>query len=395
MANKKGSPEAGYRNILEKYRDEGRFRIIPQSIRKAKAIDLGSNDYLGLGRDFKETCDDFLSSSPFPQFTASASRLLSGNQDYHLQLESKLSELYNKESLLFNSGYHANTGLISSLAIPSTLFLCDKLVHASIVDGLAIGKAEYRRWRHNDIASLETLIGRHYDSFDRIIIVVESVYSMDGDIAPVEELIAIKDRYPGVMLYVDEAHAFGVFGEKGLGVAEEKNIIDKIDIIVGTFGKAAASFGAFAVMSPVMKEFFINNARSFIFSTAIPPVICAWTLFMISKIVEMKQQREHLKEISRYFRNRVSSITGVENISRSQIIPLNIGNNADTLRISQELRKYDIIAPAIRRPTVPPGGERIRFSLNAGLTKEDIENIAAIIEKIYNGTSNEDGIHNQ
>lgn len=377
------APEVGYCRILEGFRHENRFRVIPPAYDPRSVFDLGTNDYLGLGNRHDELREEFMTSFPDASFSSSASRLLSGNQKYHEALENLLSELYGKPVLLFNSGYHANTGTISALNIPSTLFLCDKLVHASIIDGLAIGNAEFRRWKHNDLKALESALERYAGSYERIIIVVESVYSMDGDIAPLPKLVEIKRKYPNVMLYVDEAHAFGVFGDRGLGFAEELGLINDIDILVGTLGKAAASSGAFVTVSPVIRDYLVNCARSFIFSTALPPVNCAWSLFIISRITKMNDERMHLRKISRRFRDRISAITGMRNVSDSQIIPFVIGNNRDTLEMSAKLRDEGIIAPAIRRPTVPPGGERIRFSLNAGLSEKDIDRIADIIAESF------------
>ena len=377
------SPEEGYCRILEGFRQENRFRVIPPAYDPRSVFDLGANDYLGLANRHDELRKEFMKSFPDASFSSSASRLLSSNQEYHDALENLLSELYGRPALLFNSGYHANTGAISALNIPSTLFLCDKLVHASIIDGLAIGNADFRRWKHNDLRLLEKALEMHAASYERVIIVVESVYSMDGDISPLPKLVELKKRYPNVMLYIDEAHAFGVFGKRGLGLAEELSLIKDIDILVGTLGKAAASSGAFVAVSPVIRDFLVNCARSFIFSTALPPVNCAWSLFIISRITEMKEERMHLRKISRRFRDRISAITGMPNVSDSQIIPFVIGNNRDTLEMSAKLRDQGIIAPAIRRPTVPPGGERIRFSLNAGLTGEDIDRIADIIAESF------------
>lgn len=375
------NPEAGYSRILDRYKEEGRYRQIPSYPNDGSIIDLGSNDYLGLGKKSKEFIGEFLNHFDLPSFTSSASRLLSTEQVYHNNLELRLRELYGKEILLYNSGYHANTGTISALNIPGTLFLCDKLVHASIIDGLAMSKADFKRWRHNDTAPLRRMLEQNASEYDRVIVVAESVYSMDGDIAPLEELVGLKKEYPNLMLYIDEAHAFGVFGERGLGLCEQKGILDHIDILVGTFGKAAASSGAFVATDATIRDFLVNNARSFIFSTALPPVCCAWTSFMLEKIIAMKKEREKLAETGWLFRQRIREITGESNPSESQIVPLPVGDNMKVLRLSSRLLENNIIAPAIRRPTVPPGSERIRFSLSLG--SGNIQLITDIIEKTY------------
>ena len=210
----------------------------------------------------------------------------------------------------------------------------------------------------------------------------ESVYSMDGDIAPLEELVALRREFPEIMLYIDEAHAFGVFGEKGLGVAESLGLIDETDIIVGTFGKACASSGAFVSTSATLRDYLVNAARSLIFSTAIPPVCAAWSLMMTEILEDMSDERARLAEISTEFRGIIEDITGKECVSRSQIVPLMAGDATKAVKMSHRLGEQGVIALAIRRPTVPPGGERIRFSLNAGLSDSDIHKVADIIRKL-------------
>lgn len=183
------------------------------------------------------------------------------------------------------------------------------------------------------------------------------------------------------MLYVDEAHAFGARGERGLGIAEEKNLIPDIDILIGTLGKAAASSGAFVICSEELKSLLINLARPFIFSTALPPANVAWSILMTEKIVCMQTERRHLADISRYFAERLRMISGVETGSTTQIIPYLTGNASNALAIASRLKEAGITALPIRRPTVPPGGERIRFSLGAGMTADMFEETFRILEQ--------------
>ncbi|MDE6336834.1 MAG: aminotransferase class I/II-fold pyridoxal phosphate-dependent enzyme, partial [Muribaculaceae bacterium] len=297
-------------------------------------------------------------------------------------LEAFLAELYGKETLLFNSGYHANVVCIGALTLPSTLFICDKLIHASIVDGLRINGAEFKRFPHNDIAKLKRILEKESSHYEHLIVVVESIYSMDGDEAPLAELVALKQHYPSILLYVDEAHAFGVRGKRGLGVCEEYDLIKHTDILIGTFGKAAASIGAFAVVTEEMKSFLINAARPFIFSTALPPVNVAWSLLMTEKILGMETERRHLAELSRYFSERISEISDQPTDSDSQIIPYLTGNAQRALDIAAKLRQAGYLALPIRRPTVPPGGERIRFSLSAAMTRQELCNVVDILQEI-------------
>ena len=376
------NPLKRFDDILIDFQREHRYRVIPNDRSDCNSIDLTSNDYLGLAQD-KKLAEEFLDSHPQASFSSSASRLLSRNQQAHLELERLLGALYGKEILLFNSGYHANVGIIQALNIPGTIFLCDKLIHASMIDGLNLSKADYRRWRHNDLRSLETLLEKNQDK-ERCIVVVESIYSMDGDIAPLSELVALKKKYPNMLLYVDEAHAVGVRGNKGLGIGEELGVINDIDILVGTLGKALASTGAFVATTSTLKNYFINCSRSFIFSTALPPINSAWTAHVINKMIEMEAERKHLNRIAERFRKGIEEITDEPCLSQSQIVPLIIGDAEKAVKLSQRLAERNIDSLPIRRPTVPAGSERIRFSLSASLTEEQIDYILNAIKTELN-----------
>ncbi len=374
-------PFSDYQKILENFDAENRFRTIPCDRSELLRIDLTSNDYLGLGARWQEFASEFHHRYPDASFSSSASRLLSQRQNHHRHLEDLLSGLYGKDVLLFNSGYHANVGIIQALNIPGTVFLCDKLIHASMIDGLVLAKADFRRWRHNDVESLVKLLDKHKNS-PRCVVVLESIYSMDGDPAPLPEITDLKKRYPNVILYIDEAHAFGTRGLRGLGLAEELGLIDDIDILIGTLGKAAASSGAFVATYPLMKSYFVNCSRSFIFSTALPPVNAAWSEFMILNILSMEKERKHLLEISDLFREGIERISGIPNNSRSHIVPLIIGDAAKALQISARLSVKGIDVLPIRRPTVPAGGERIRFSLSADLSKAKVAHVLKTIREV-------------
>lgn len=369
-----------YSEILDGYRAEGRLRSIPAEAPEG-VMDLSSNDYLGLARR-RDLVDEFLKEVPLPPFTSVASRLLASRQSEYDALERWLAGEYGKSVLLFNSGYHANTGCVSALAVEGTAIVADKLVHASIIDGIKLGNASLRRFRHNDLNSLRRELEKASAQAERVWLIVESVYSMDGDMAPLREIVEMKREFPKVMLYVDEAHAVGVYGERGLGVCEESGILPQVDLLVGTFGKACASMGAFAATSRELREFLLNSARSFIFSTALPPVNVAYTRFMLGKIKEMTEERRHLAQIGHRFREGISELTGMANVSSSQIVPLMAGSNSRAMEMSEALRRRGILALPIRRPTVPAGTERIRFSLNASLTDVDVDRLLDIISEI-------------
>lgn len=359
--------------ILQALRDAGNLRTLPHDSRGMGVVDLSSNDYLGLGADerLRESLLAYALEHRLP-VTASASRLLSAWQDEYAATERLLSELYGgRGALLFNSGYHANTGLVSALANRDTLVVADRLVHASIIDGITLSRAKCLRFRHNDYDHLEQILSEKGSAFADVLIIAESVYSMDGDKADIDRLAEIKRAHRGAMLYVDEAHAFGVEGPGGLGLCCGKDV----DVAVGTFGKAAGSVGAFAVMAPEVRDFVINRARSFIFSTALPPACAAWSRLLVEKIVGMDDERERLRSLGRALSRMLATP------HQGHIQPLVVGDAAKAVELSRRLMAEGVKALPIRTPTVPAGTERLRFSLSAALTDEDMAKVALALAK--------------
>lgn len=338
-----------------------------------RMLNLSSNDYLGLAanRTWRERFLQTLSADNC-LLTSSSSRLLTGNFPIYEELEEELAHLFGTEAaLVLNSGYHANTGILPAVTDSKTLILADKLVHASLIDGIRLSTARCIRYRHNDLNQLERLLEVHHAAYRNIIIVTESIFSMDGDRADLKALVALKHRYDNVWLYVDEAHAFGVCGSQGLGCAEEDNCILDIDFLVGTFGKAAASAGAYIVCKKAIRDYLVNRMRTLIFTTALPPVNVAWTLFVIRQLKEMSQERKHLATISKLLRSTLSE-KGYACPSVSHIVPLIIGDSQQTILWAEALQQNGFYALPVRPPTVPEGTSRIRFSLTAALTEEDI-----------------------
>lgn len=367
------------RDYLQKLHEEGNYREIP-TVGPLTVTDFSTNDYMGFGQDAELQAKFFADpiSATVPM-TSSAARLLAPRQIEYTNLEVFLSLLYKKRrgddtaALLFNSGYHANTGLISSIATPGTLIVADKLVHASIIDGIVLSRAPFTRFRHNDFDHLEQILKSKAADHRQVLVIVESVYSMDGDRADIERLIELKRLYPNVMLYVDEAHAFGVLGPKGLGLGAGSSAPAEIDITVGTFGKAAASMGAFAIVGRDMRDYLVNTARSFIFSTALPPMQTAWTRFTLGNLVQKDNRREHIARLGVQLREVLGKYTD-HPIEASHIQPLIVGDPHKAVELSRQLlSRYGIKALPIRRPTVPAGTERLRFSLSAAMLPRDIE----------------------
>ena len=343
-------------------------------------IDFSTNDYLGLGSNPDIQAAFFADPASLQvPMTSSAARLLAPRQIEYDNLEVALRLLYSRRrgddtgALLFNSGYHANTGLIPALASGNdTMILADRLVHASLIDAIIVSKAKFARFRHNDTAHLRELLEKHSGEFRNILVIVESVYSMDGDRADIEALLGLRREFPNVALYVDEAHAFGVLGPRGLGLVADSSAPWEVDVVVGTFGKAAASMGAFAITDSVTRDYLINSSRSFIFSTALPPMQVAWSRFTLSKLLYGNTQREHLSHLAGEL-NRVLRQFSVIPIEESHIQPLVIGDPKEAVDLSNRLLTlYGIKALPIRKPTVPAGTERLRFSLSAAMSMDDI-----------------------
>lgn len=337
-------------------------------------LNCSSNDYLGLSQSSKLQAEflNRFSDRHLPAFGSTSSRLLAGNSEYHEALEATLQQAYGRPALLFNSGYHANIGILPAIADKHTLILADKLVHASLIDGIRLSGAPYKRFRHNDTAQLARLLNEHTAQYRHVIIVTESIFSMDGDFAPLAELVNLKNRHPNTLIYLDEAHAVGVYGTSGLGLAEHYACLKSIDILIGTFGKAAASIGAYAICNDTLKSYLINTMRPLIFSTALPPLNAAWSDFVFQKFPFWQAKREHLNHISTKLRTAIRQ-RGLPMPSQSNVVPYITGSNQKAEQLAAELQQQGCHVLPIRPPTVPRNTARLRFSLTADMQESDID----------------------
>lgn len=343
-------------------------------------INLASNDYLSMaGRlDFQREFLRSLRESGEYLMGSTSSRLLVGNFSAYEKAESEIGAIYGKSCLFYNSGYHANTGIIPAIASSKDLILADKLVHASIIDALSLTKAKWLRYAHNDMQHLRELLEKNRRDYERVFIVSEGVFSMDGDMADLEALIEIKKQYDA-LLYIDEAHSFGLFGERGLGLCFERDSGKDIDFIMCTLGKALGSEGAFVICDELWRKLLINKSRQLIFTTALAPINIMWTLFSFRKMLEMRAEREHLRNVGSRFREALS---GFKILGQSQIVPLVLGEPQKALNFLKRLAEANIWASAVRPPTVPKNSSRIRFSLCAGLSDDDIDYCSNAVLKI-------------
>lgn len=340
---------------------------------------FSSNDYMGLAgnpdlrRQFYARYPD--AGSPELAQSSASSRLLTGNTPAYSRLEQTLGELYgNRAAIVFNSGYHANIGILPALAGSGDLILSDKLNHASIIDGLRLASADFRRYQHLDLQHLCDLLAKWRSGYRRVFIVTESVFSMDGDCADLQAIARIKREYDAILV-VDEAHAVGVRGPQGTGLAAEQGVMEDVDILVGTFGKALGSTGAYAIMEPEVRQYLVNHMRPLIFTTGLPPVILNWSDFILRKCAAMDAQRRRLMDLSRMLRGRFRD-RGLKTGGDSQIVPLVVGADQAACDLAQHYLDHGILVFAIRPPTVPRGTARLRFSLSAALSDDDV-NLAA------------------
>ena len=381
--------------LLQSYREElaqleatGNLRALPDLLHSERDVvsrgrtmlNLSSNDYLGIASELtlrKEFMERLTPERFLP--SASSSRLLTGNFAANGAVEDLLCRLFRAESsLVFNSGYHMNSGILPAVGNSRTLILADRLIHASLIDGIRLSTAKFIRYRHLDMEHLESLLHRHQASFERIIIVTESIFSMDGDEADLRRLVALKKTYPHVMLYVDEAHAVGARGSNGLGCAEEQGCIADIDFLAGTFGKALASVCGYLVCRKVIRDYLVNKMRPLIFTTALPPVNLMWTHFILERLDSFAEKRLYLQDTGRRLRAQLHA-KGYPHPSTSHIIPLMIGDSRTAIRKAEEMQREGFYLLPVRPPTVPEGTSRIRISLTAAIRTDELERFISLL----------------
>ena len=343
-----------------------------------KYINLSSNDYLGLSTN-KDIIQEFIETNKNNNeflFSSASARLLTGTSSIYSKLENNLAKLFNKEScLLYNTGYQCNLGTISSLVQKGDVIFCDKLNHASIIAGMKLSQTDFYRYKHLDYQHLETLLQKHRTKYKKAVIISESVFSMDGDIADIKKLVELKNKYDCILI-IDEAHAFGVFGKNLCGISETVNVSNDVDIITATLGKAFASVGAFCVANKTYIDYFVNKSGSFIFSTALTPVNVMWTNWLIeNKINLIKEKKQKLNTLFKHIHEYI------KDNGQTQIIPVIIGQNKQTVEISNKLQNEGFFVLPVRVPTVPPNTARLRLSLTADINFEEMKTFFKIIKE--------------
>lgn len=345
-------------------------------------LDLSSNDYLGLahgGRNERalERKPTSSVSRETPRSGAGASRLVQGTHPEHERLERELADWVDlPAALLFSSGFAANLGALGAVLDRESVVVSDALNHASLIDGCRLARAQTRIVPHCDLAAIEACLSKSR-GVQACWVVTESTFSMDGDQAPLRQLRELCDRYQG-FLVVDEAHALGVFGPEGGGLCRESGV--RPDVLIGGLGKAVGAQGGFVAGSPTLRTFLWNRARSFVFSTAPSPRLTALTRRQVRRARSDDAARSRIGNLSQHLRAALRAQGWpVPSESRGPIIPLWVGSGAAALALTERLRHAGILVQAIRPPTVPPGSERVRLTLNAGLNPEDLERLIEVL----------------
>ncbi|MFZ5449021.1 MAG: 8-amino-7-oxononanoate synthase [Thermodesulfobacteriota bacterium] len=351
--------------VVEEVLPGGRVRMAGQVL-----LNLSSNDYLGLAQDPRIINAARAAAAQWGA-GAGASRLVVGHLKLHDEVEARLAAFKGTEAaVIFPTGYMANVGTISALVGPGDVIFSDRLNHASIYDGIKLSGAGLQRFPHRDLNRLEQLL-QQTEATRRRLIVTDSVFSVDGDLAPLADLVTLKERY-GAWLMIDEAHATGVLGDRGAGLADALGLTRQVDIHMGTFSKALGSQGGYVAGDRHLIDYLHNRARSFIYSTALAPPVLGAIDKALEIVVQEPERRLFLKQESEVFRRSLMA-AGLDLLgSQTQIIPVLVGQNEYTLKFAAALKEQGLMAVALRPPTVPPSRARVRFSLSAGHSREDL-----------------------
>lgn len=345
-----------------------------------EVINFSSNNYLGLAnhpalRDAaKEAIDRYGCGS-------GASRLISGNMTLHEELEQQIADLKGTEAaLVFNSGFQVNMGIFSTLVGEGDLIVSDSLNHASIIDGCRLSRARVAVYSHCDLDSLESALKKSPPA-GRKLIVTESLFSMDGDEAPLGAIVDLAEKH-NAMVMVDEAHATGVYEPNGAGLVAKLGLGDRVLIQMGTLGKALGGFGAYVAGSKALRELLINRCRSFIFTTALPPAVLAMAIAAIGLVKKEPERRQALWNNCSRLREGLKGLGYSLGSSQSQILPLIVGDATNCMKLSEQLLQKGVFAQGIRPPTVPEGTSRLRITVMATHTREHIDRALAALKEV-------------
>jgi 8-amino-7-oxononanoate synthase len=371
---------------IESRKNQQRFRSL-RSVRPLNGpeialdgrnmLNFSSNDYLGLSQHafLKERASQYTS---LYGVGSGSSRLLSGNNEIYEKIETQLAQLKGTQTaLIFSTGFQLNLTVMLALSKTADLFLCDKLSHNSLLLGASLSRLKTIRFKHNDLTDLEKSFNQNVTSTSTTWIVSESVFSMDGDLCPMDDLNSLTKDRKNCHLFIDEAHATGVFGKNGMGIAS----LNEHSIAMGTFGKGLGSFGAYIACSKELRDYLINFCPGLIYTTALPPPVLGAIEAALEIVPSMHRERAHLLSLADYMRVALSSEGYDIGECKSQIIPIIVKDDAKALSLAQHFEAAGIFAPAIRPPAVPTGSARIRLSLCALHTQEHADYFLKVLKQ--------------
>lgn len=354
---------------LEELKKQSNYREL-KVIEDDYILDFSSNDYLNLNLDknFKRKFTDSLDNNNI-SFGSCGSRLLGGNHRGIRDFEYEIDEVFKKKSLVFGSGYDANTTVIETFYSKGDIIFTDRYNHASIYDGLINSGVKIVRYKHLDYLDLEKKLEKYRDTCKRSLIITESIYSMDGDIVDLDRVVSLKNKYES-QLYLDEAHSYGVLS---YGLAYTKSLVEEVDFIMLGLGKGGSSNGGILILDDIARSYIINKGRKFIYTTAPSPIQTSWNRYVFKNMISLEHKREKLNLLKKLFYKKLKE-KNIETISTEQIISIVIGDNKRCIDISQTLRKEGYLVYPIKEPTVPKGTARIRLTLTADMEVEKLEN---------------------
>lgn len=377
-------------DLVQDLKDQSVYRKLPINygpiknridLNHKEVINLSSNNYLGLATHPRLKTAAIKATEKYGVGTGSV-RTIVGNQDLLEDLEQILAEFKEEEAVTcFQSGLNCNIGTIQAIAQKGDLIISDELNHASIIDGVRLSRADKRVYRHNDMEHLEEILKADRDNYNNVLIITDGVFSMDGDLARLPEIVALAKKYKA-LTYVDDAHGSGVLGRGGRGTVDHFGLHGEVDFIIGTLSKAIGVIGGYVASSMSVKEWLLHRARPLLFSTALPPASIAAIIESVKILMETEELTEKLWDNARYFKSKLKELGFDIGISETPITPIMVGDEAKTMEFSRKLLENGVFVSAIVFPTVASGKGRLRCMISAEHSKEDLDNAVAAIKKV-------------
>lgn len=376
--------------LVQGLKDDKVYRTLPINYGPIKSvinlngkevINLSSNNYLGLANHprLKKAAIEAIEKYGVG---AGSVRTIVGNQDILEELEKLLAEFKEEEAVTcYQSGFNCNMGTIQAIVQKGDLIISDELNHASIIDGIRLSKADKKVYRHSDMIHLEEILKTERDNYKNVLIITDGVFSMDGDIAKLPEIVSLAKKY-NALTYVDDAHGSGVLGRSGRGTVDHFNLHGQVDFIIGTLSKAIGVIGGYVASKKIVKEWLLHRGRPLLFSTALPPVATAATIEAVKILMETEEYTKKLWDNAYYFKNGLKKLGFDIGKSETPITPVMIGDEAKTMEFSRKLLENGVFVSAIVFPTVPKQTGRLRCMLSAEHTKEDLDKALAVFEKV-------------